>query len=217
MRFKYTFYTINMPKKANLFSQSKNSVRTIHHAIRENQTSPLAARVLGFADAYELSAFLGRFILDGEVLTVSQLRSLSIKRAQEILGRSYDLEMRAPIINLKNYSAAHLDYIAKTSDNVQIAAARLGFGPHALIYLLAQYTYQGHQLTFTMLKNMLESEVRDVFGADYTTTHPEQRLNLTPIMPMVYSFSSLPSGEKASMEMAEEFDALDVILPESVF
>lgn len=198
-----------MPKKIlkKCSIHQDHTVENIHKAIRENLTIALAAKALHLADVTSLSSHLGKFILDGHVLSFEQFKALSVTRAESIWGHNYHQIMQAPVIICSNYSGAHIHYIVQHSRTIREAASQLGTRDHSLNRLLKRFICNDEVLSFDLLKRLSVKQAKKVFASFYEPQFPEQRVNLTPEQPMFYSFSVLEAKIKElSPEQLDSFD-----------
>lgn len=195
--------------------QSK-SVKEIHRAIRNSFTPAIAAEELNLSDGTALNSHLGKFILDGEVLSFAQFKALPVKRAENIWGIHYNRSMLAPVIHVDQYAGAHIYHIVCHSKTIREAASKLGIRDHALKRHLNKYLAEEKVLEFDDLKKCTEQQARQIFGSDYEATHPEQRHNLTPQIQMASGFTT-KSRQNTEKKEIHEFDSLPEILPFSIF
>lgn len=198
---KYPICTINRDKRY--------TVASIHHAILNNISVADAAKYLGLKDPIILSSHLGKFILNGEILTFTSFKALSVKSAKEIWGVRYKEQMTAPKIRVRDYSAFHIYQVIRHTSNIREAACHLGIRDHSLDRLLAQCVFENKRLFFRTFKDLdlSASQLRKIFKNFCPINAPEQRMNLTPDIPLSFWGTAILE-QNQELDMEEDFDTL---------
>lgn len=158
---------------------SEQTVECIHQAISSSSSVAGAAKCLRVGDT-TLASHLGKFLLSGTPLTYSRLQRMSVADALDIWGSAYLQAMSSPIIDIQNYTGAHLHEICLNTNFIREAANQLGVRDHTLARRLKQFLFQGKSLSFERLKELSSDEARQVFGEAYDPLIRSPRINLTP-------------------------------------
>jgi hypothetical protein len=198
---KYPICTINR--------DTRYTVASIHHAILNHISLADAAKHLGLKDPIILSSHLGKFILNGEILNFASFKALSVENAKEIWGARYKEQMIAPEIRLRAYSAFHIYQVIRHTSNIREAACHLGIRDHSLDRLLAQCKFENKRLFFRSLKDLdlTASQLRKIFKDVGLTYALEQRINLTPDVPVSF-WGTAVLEHNQELDMEEDFDTL---------
>jgi hypothetical protein len=185
----------------------RHSVAMIHQAIINNISVAEASKDLGLKDPIILASHLGKFVLDGEVLNFRSFKELSLERAREIWGSKYQQPMFATEIKVRDYSAFHIYQVIRNTKTIREAASLLGIRDHSLERLLWEHKFENKRLTFKSLKNMYLTglQLSKIFVDVCPLDAPEQRINLTPDVPLNFWGTQEPE----MIENAEDdFDQL---------
>jgi|GEM_PF-2307618 len=186
--------------KSNL---SNYTVAYIHQVVCNTRCVSAAAKKLKLADCSILTSNLGKYLFNGEPLSVEVLKALSVEDARKIWGKAYAKKIRSPDININQYNAAHIHYLSRQTENVRNLASLLGVRDHTVHRYLSKFTFDHKLLTYEVLKSLSDDEALEIFGDHYEALHPAQRINLTP--------SILEKSDQLRAEVILERDDFSVL------
>ncbi|RUR06820.1 hypothetical protein [Legionella sp. km772] len=169
-----------MSKRPHLFKlNDSHSVAAIHQAIQASSSIQEAAAQLKLGDWITLATHLSKFILDGELLTFASFKKITVERAEEIWGEGYQQPMLANDISINSYSPVYLHSVARDCKTIRKAAIILGVRDYTFDRFLAR-----HHLNFKDFRELSREAFIEIFGDVLELEVKEQRVNLTPAVPL---------------------------------